>query len=264
MKIVLITQNAPMYLATFLDIFLFRINKTKHAVENIVVLSPTSGTSVLKELSRRYNYYGFIDFIKMLHHVMRNKLFSFFFYIYPISTCYSVNNVIKKYGLKKILTESINSSRFIKYIKINQIDLIVSIAAPEIFKQEVLSAPQKGCINYHSAILPKYRGRQPLFWALLNDEKEVGISIHEMDDKIDNGPIISQNKINVYPQDTLHSLYLKTIKIGPTLLLEAIKKLDNDCGERIANDAHRASYYNFPTKKEARLFKEKGKRIFNV
>jgi methionyl-tRNA formyltransferase len=198
----------------------------------------------------------------MACHIGRNKLLSFVFHIFPHIGCYSVDNVIRKYKLKNYKTNSINSKDFVKHIQTNQIDLIISIASPQIFKNEILNAPRKGCINYHTALLPKYRGKQPLFWAFLNEEKEIGISIHEMDEKLDNGPIIIQRKIPVNSEDTLHSIYLRTIKIGPSLLMEAIKKLDNDCKDRIRNDPKQAIYNSFPTKEDAKLFKYKEKRFF--
>ena len=262
MKIFIITQNAPMYLAGFLDDFLGKVNKTSHDVEGISVLSPFFKKNVLQEIKDRYNYYGLIDLIKMAAHIAWNKLLSFVFQFFPSICCYSVDNVIRKYKPKNYKAISINSNDFVKHIKTNQIDLIISIASSEIFENEILNAPKKGCINYHTALLPKYRGRQPLFWALLNGEKEIGISIHEMDEKLDNGPIIVQRKIPVSSKDTLHSIYLKTINIGPTLLIEAIKKLDNDWKDRIRNDSNQTSYNSFPTKEDAKLFKYKGKSFF--
>ena len=61
-------------------------------------------------------------------------------------------------------------------------------------RKKILDAPKYGCINYHTALLPKYRGRQPLFWALLNNEKTTGITIHKMDEFIDKGELIIQKK----------------------------------------------------------------------
>ena len=261
MKIIIVTQNAPMYLASFLDGFFKLLSKTHHKVENIVVLSPYFKNSFFEEVKHRYNFYGFINFFKMICYIKKNKILAFVFNIYPSIGCYSVNNILKKHRLKKYETASINSKIFIDYIKTNHIDLVVSLAASQIFKKEILNTPLKGCINYHTALLPKYRGRQPLFWALLNDD-EVGISIHEMDEKLDNGPIIIQKKVPLNPNETLHSLYLKTIKIGPGLVMEAIEKIDNNCEDRIENNSSYATQYSFPSKGDARLFVSKGNFFF--
>lgn len=262
MKIFIVTQNAPMYLAGFLDDLLTRIGKTPHRVAGICVLSPFFKKSLMREIKERYNYYGPVDFFKMSVHIAKNKILSCVSRIVPSVGCHSVSNIIRRYRLHEVKTNSINSREFIDYIKANRIDLIISIASSQIFKTEILNAPVKGCINYHTALLPRYRGRQPLFWALLNGEKETGISIHEMDEKIDNGAIIVQRALPITPADTLHTIYLKTLGIGPELLAEAIRILGDDCKHRIANDASLATYNSFPSKEDAKLFRSRGKRFF--
>lgn len=261
MNIYIITQNAPIYLSKFLDDFFYRFNKTSHKIGGITVLSPIFRKNIAAELIDRYKFYGFIDFIKMTILIVVNKLLSLTFHLF-LSNCYSVSNTIKKHKLNQFKIRSINSKKFINYIKSNQIDLIISIASTQIFKNELLKAPTNGCINYHTGLLPRYRGRQPLFWALLNEEEEIGISIHQMDKKIDSGPIIIQDTIHINSTDTLHSLYLKTIAIGPTLLIEAINQVKNNTKDRLINDPNKATYYSFPTREDIKLFKKKGKRFF--
>ena len=157
--------------------------------------------------------------------------------------------------------KSINSKSFIEYIKSNKIDLIISIAAPKIFKKQLLNTPKFGCINYHSALLPKYRGRQPLFWALYNNEKETGVSIHEMNEKIDDGPILIQEKFLISKKDSLHSLYLKSLEIGPKVLLKAINIIDRQDITRIENKSNN-NYYSFPKVNTGKQFRKMGKHFF--
>ena len=251
-----------MYLAEFLNDFLSRMAQTSHSIEAITALSPFSQASVWHETRRRYQYYGLADFLKFSLYALTNKILSLLFRKFPSVGCHSLSNVVAKYKIKRLDTVSINDYYFIGYVRKNQIDLVVSIAAPQLFEKELLSLPKKGCINYHSALLPKYRGRQPLFWALLNGEKEVGISIHEMDEELDNGPTIVQERIPVSPADSLHSLYLKTIQVGPQLLIKAIQILDENNPARIKNDRTQATAYRFPTREDARKFKLKGERFF--
>ena len=262
MKIIIVTQNAPIYLAQFLNELFKKIINNSHTVKSVVVFPPYFRKSILGEIKERYDYYGFIDFIKMMLYITGNKFLSTVANICPWIGYYSVKNVINKHKIIRYKTDSVNSKDFIEYIKMNQVDLIISIASPKIFKKELLTAPKKGCINYHTALLPKYRGRQPLFWALLHGEQNVGISIHEMDEKLDNGPIIIQEKIPVASQDSLHKLYLKTIKTGPKLIMDAIEKLDTNNFDRIENDSSQATLYRFPTKEAARLFKSRRNKFF--
>lgn len=262
MNIVIVTQNAPLYLAQFLDDFLGRITKTSHTVKSIVVLSSYVQKGIMSELGERYRCYGFILFIRLMFRILKRKILSLIAYFHSGLGCHSVDNVTRKYRVDKHKTYSVNSEDFLEYININRVDLIVSIAAPMKFKREILNATGSGCINYHTALLPKYRGRQPLFWALLNEEKEVGISIHEMDEQFDSGPIVVQDKIRVDANDTLHSLYLRTIKMGPQLMIEAIGKLDRGCKYRIENNPEKATYNKFPTREDVRLFRSRRKRFF--
>jgi methionyl-tRNA formyltransferase len=97
---------------------------------------------------------------------------------------------------------------------------------------------------------------------MLNDEKEVGVSIHEMDESLDNGAILVQKKVLIHEKDSLHSLYLKTIEVGVEAMLEAIEKLDNNFCKRIFNDSNKATYFNFPKKEHGKLFRKKGKKFF--
>jgi methionyl-tRNA formyltransferase len=264
MKIIIITQDSPVYLACFLDKFLSLIFKGQHVVNSIVVLSSCVDNNFLKEVKARYDFYGFIDFCKISVYILKNKLISLFAYVFPGIGCYSIGNVMHKYKIPEYKTDSVNSGMFAEYIKDNQVDLVVSIAASEIFKKPLLNAPRKGCVNYHTSLLPKYRGRQPLFWALLNDEKEVGISVHVMNEQIDGGAIISQQHIPVDIKDSLHSLYLKTLNFGPQLLAEAMDRIDKNPQEIGNNLAGLIEWpcNSFPSKKDVELFRLKGKRFF--
>ncbi len=263
MKILVITQNSPLYLASAQDRFFEKMLNSEHELVNVVIFPPYS-KSTGSEIINRLKYYGIIDFIKMAFHVSVNTLLSYLYYVFPVVGCYSAYNVVKKYNLSEYKTKSINSKKFIEYLSANEIDLVISLAAPKIFKKDILSTPKYGCINCHFSLLPKYRGLQSLFWAMLNDEKAVGISVHEMDDKIDNGPIFAQMSIAFEPEDSLHSLFKKVMKNGPApdLLIEAIDIIKKEDESRIHNDPEKATYFSFPGAKDGKLFRAKGKKFF--
>jgi methionyl-tRNA formyltransferase len=261
-NIVIVTQRAPMYLPQYLDRMLSLIRGSSHRVDAIVVFPPFFNQSALSFCIDRYHYYGPLDFLRMSAHVARQCVLAKIYGYMPAVGCRSVNNVICKYNVPIVRPQSVNDAEFVQYIQDNNIDAIVSIASPQIFREDILKSVRYGCLNYHTGLLPRYRGRQPLFWALLNDEPMVGISIHLMDEMLDNGPILVQKKIPVAPNETLHSLYLKTISCGPRLLLEALDNLENGDGEYIENNAALATKYSFPTRDDALRFRARGKRFF--
>ena len=105
-----------------------------------------------------------------------------------------------------------------------EVDLLVVVAYGQIMPQEILNIFPSGAINVHPSLLPKYRGASPIQSALLAGEKETGITIMLMDDKMDHGPVLAQQKIQLTGEETNESLHGQLTKIGVELLIETIKK----------------------------------------
>jgi methionyl-tRNA formyltransferase len=256
MRLVILTQDAPIYLAPFLDNLFTRLAQTEHEVVAVVSLPPFFKKSRLKEIRERYQFYGTVAFVQMVGYILLNKIRSW------LGQPTSVTRVLQKHHIPRHEVSNVNQPVFLDWLRENQIELVVSVAFPKILKQPLLSAPPKGCINYHTALLPRYRGRMPLFWALLNGESEVGITVHEMDEGIDSGAIITQERLPVDPADSLHDLYIKTTQRGVGVLLKAIEMLAAGDPARLVNDPAQATYFTFPTPDEAYRFRRIGKRFF--
>jgi len=88
--------------------------------------------------------------------------------------------------------------------------------------------PEKGTINLHASLLPQYRGAAPINWAIINGEKQTGVTTFKIDDKIDTGNILLQKKVEILDEDNLGTLYDKLQIKGAKLLLETINKLENN------------------------------------
>ena len=106
-----------------------------------------------------------------------------------------------------------------------QPDLVVVTAYGRILPKSLLELPPLGCINVHGSLLPKYRGAAPIQWAVINGEKETGITIIQMDEGMDTGDILLTAKISTAPDETAGSLYDKLAVLGSATLLTAIKEL---------------------------------------
>lgn len=107
-------------------------------------------------------------------------------------------------------------------------DLIVVAAYGKILPKELLNVPKFGCINIHASILPKYRGSAPIHWAIINGEKETGITIMQMDEGMDTGDILLIDRTEISEDENTGDLFQKLAILGGKLLLEALKKLEND------------------------------------
>lgn len=107
-------------------------------------------------------------------------------------------------------------------------DIIVVVAYGKILPKEVLDLPKYGCVNVHGSILPKYRGSGPIQWAVLNDEKETGITTMQMGEGIDTGDILLIKKTPIGENETAAELFDRLSLIGADLLLETLEKLEKN------------------------------------
>lgn len=175
----------------------------------------------------------------------------------------------KKVGRKQVLTpppikiaaqkNNINVfqpekiKNFIKDIEELQPDLIIVIAYAQIIPEEILSIPKFGCINVHGSLLPKYRGASCIQAAILNGDKETGITIMKMDKGLDTGPIIAQKNILISEKDTAGSLYDKLADLTPNFLVKTISEYINKKILPQKQDDKYASYVKILKKTDGKI-----------
>ena len=132
-------------------------------------------------------------------------------------------------------------------------DLLVVVAYGQIIPAEILALFPRGAINVHPSLLPKYRGASPIQSAILAGEKETGISIMLMDDKMDHGPILAQERISLTGDETNESLHFDLAKSGVPLLIATIKKyLAGEIKPRAQDDTE-ATFCQTITKDDGRI-----------
>lgn len=149
--------------------------------------------------------------------------------------------------------ESVKDPAFIGGLKALSPDLIVVVAYGKILPKAILEIPKHGCINVHASLLPKYRGAAPVQWAILNGEKETGVTIMQLDAGLDTGPIFSQAKISVDADDTTMTLMDKLFAAGAPLLLSVIKAIENGRFATVPQDNACASFAPALRKEEGSL-----------
>ena len=143
----------------------------------------------------------------------------------------------EKYGVDYLYPVNINTPEFIQTIKEYDSDLFVSMSFNQIFRSEILCLPKLGVINCHAGKLPFYRGRNILNWAIINDEKEFGITVHYVDQGIDTGDIIKQKCYPISDEDNYNSLLEIAYVECATILYDSIKEIQSDVSERIQQES---------------------------
>ena len=120
-------------------------------------------------------------------------------------------------------------------------ELIVVAAYGRILPEDILNAPPYGCINVHSSLLPKYRGAAPINWAILNGEKETGVTIMHMAHDLDAGDIIAQRATPIGPDETAPELYARLAELGGALLAETVERIAAGTASRKPQDHGQAT-----------------------
>ncbi|ACA54582.1 MULTISPECIES: methionyl-tRNA formyltransferase [Clostridium] len=156
-----------------------------------------------------------------------------------------LKNIAEEHNIDVYVENNVNNEEFIKLIKSKNIDLGVSMSFDQIIKKQLRESTKEGFINCHAGKLPNYRGRNILNWALINDEKEIGITAHYIDDGIDTGDIISQYIIPVEETDDYFTLLCKSINKCPEVLIDAILKIKKNKVEKIPQSHINGTYFSY-------------------
>ncbi|MGI6497693.1 MAG: methionyl-tRNA formyltransferase [Oscillospiraceae bacterium] len=121
-------------------------------------------------------------------------------------------------------------------------DMIVVAAYGKILPESILQIPPYGCINVHSSLLPKYRGAAPIHWAILNGEKETGVTIMHMVKALDAGDMIQSEKTEIGPDETAEELHDRLMEMGASVLLRAIESIEAGTATRTKQNEENVSY----------------------
>ena len=138
---------------------------------------------------------------------------------------------VKEFALEKELKiyqpEKVkNNIEFIDEIKSLNPDVICVVAYGKILPEEILNIPKLGCINVHGSLLPKYRGAAPIQWAILNGDKETGVTTMYMDKGMDTGDMILKEKVTIGEDETTGELWERLSKIGGELLVKTLEQIE--------------------------------------
>lgn len=254
MRIVIITQDEPFYLSENLE-YLVKVLPQHSKIVGCVVTSASP-------YGKKENFYHKAKKTAVIFGLKFFLRYAIRFLMRKFSGGGSIRTTLKNLGIQPInLNKSINHPDSLSKISEFNPDLLVSILGNEIFKKKLIELAPKGCLNLHTALLPKYRGLMPTFWVLRNDEKETGVSVFFVDEGIDSGPIVVQKRTSING-DSQEELIRRTKKMGMEAISEAIDLIQTDRVSLITNDASLMSYYSFPTRKDVSIFKANGKRFF--
>ncbi len=258
MNLFLLTQPDAFYIPKLLNQFM----EEKPASANVVGAAVLPGEIAVENVPDYLRLMGVrgtalngLDFV-------RYKALDVLDQAVRLDDVYSVRGALRAHDIPEHTPENANDPAFLDFLREQNVDLVVSIACPQIVKEELLECPPEGVINIHGALLPKYRGKLPSFWVLANGEEKTGVTVHYMNEDLDDGPIIVQKEVPIRPNDTLHSLVLRSkVQYGASALADAVQQIEDGTVEMTDNPEDEATYFSFPTPDAIARFRDRGRRI---
>lgn len=166
-----------------------------------------------------------------------------------------VKEVALQKGVEILQPEKIkNNHEFLDRLKDLNPDAIVVVAYGKILPEEVLTLPKYGCINLHASLLPKYRGAAPINWAIINGEKETGITTMLMDKGLDTGDMLIKKSIPILDEDDAETLHDKLANLGAEVLIETLHKLEEGTLIPVKQNEEEATYATIITKEMGHIY----------
>ena len=188
-------------------------------------------------------------------------------YNIPLVICPFYNNdkhirlqqVTEKNEIEFAGVENVNSSTIKNRLTRLKPDLIVSVHLRKILKKEIFSIAKYGAINVHPSLLPKYRGLSPQHQAIIHGDKESAVTVHFIEESVDTGDIIIQEKILIRPDDYISDIQLKMLKVYENIVVESIKRISGGNFTPVKqSDAH-SSYFGSLKREDRKIDFSKSK-----
>jgi methionyl-tRNA formyltransferase len=155
----------------------------------------------------------------------------------------SVAALAELHGIPTITPDHPNTPEVIAQIRALQPDFFFSFYYREMLKRELLDIPTRGALNMHGSLLPKYRGRVPVNWAIIHGETETGATLHYMTEKPDNGDIVAQQAVPILPNDTAFEVFQKTTVAAELALHRVLPDLLAGRAVAVQQDLSKGGYF---------------------
>jgi methionyl-tRNA formyltransferase len=249
LRVFFVTEADPLYVIRFFDVFFAEYPRHEFEICGITV-DRAFHEPIWKTLRRMQAFFGPWNFFRQSMRFTQARLRG-----------RSIEALARAIGVPIVPTGSVNLPEYIGRVRTMAPDIIVSVAAPEIFKPQLLTLPRLGCINVHCGRLPTYRGMMPTFWQMLGGEPAATITVHAMAEKIDAGDVLATQSFAIEPRDSLDRVIIGTKCEGAKLLIRVLSDLRTGRAQPMPLEMNEAGYFSFPRPVDVREFRKRGHRL---
>lgn len=259
MRIEFLTQDDPLYVLPFFDEFVRQYGSEFNIIH--IASSATMGKrprwQMIKELTQLYGIKGMT---RLLIRLTAAKAFGKFPRKAGASRFSTLTQLCRAYGIPHAQIGSPNADEFVESVRRRAPDLLISVACPYIIKEPLLTIAPKGAINIHHAPLPRYKGMMPTFWQMFHGEKAVGLTIHYMAARIDEGDALFQDEQTIEHGETLDRLIRRSKRHGAHCMAGVLRQISSNSAIPIPLSHSQGTYFTFPSTVEIREFHRRGFR----
>ena len=173
-----------------------------------------------------------------------------------------VQKVAENLNLAIRCPNNLNTEEEFNFFKNLNPDIVVVVAYGQLIPKKILDLPKKGFINIHTSLLPKWRGAAPIQRAIMNLDREIGVSIMKIVEELDSGPVIKKIKIDINPYDSSDKILKSLSKIGAENIVSTLDDIFSNKAEFIEQDHTIATYAKKIKKDECKIdWRENAKNI---
>lgn len=177
----------------------------------------------------------------------------------------SVAMLARSAGIPVFTPDNVNAPEWVERIRELGPDLVFSFYYRNLIGQAILDLPRLGAFNMHGSLLPKYRGRVPINWAIIHGESRTGATLHHMVRRADAGDIVDQEAVEIGAQETAQEVFVKVTAAARTVLERQLERLCRGEAPRRTQDESQASYYGGRKPEDGRIdWNRNARDIFNL
>lgn len=259
MRIVFLTMDDPLYVLPFFDEF-FRQELGEIEVLGMFSCKTMGERGRIQMLRELHCLYGIGGLTRLVLRALRSKIMAALPARRNAKRFHSIAQICCAFGIPHAFIGNPNKEENRNRVAAFAPDLIVSVACPYILKEKLLALPPLGCINVHHAPLPRYKGMMPTFWQMYHGEKEVGVTIHYMAARLDEGDALLQEQLPIQQGESLDSLIRRTKRHAAHCMLRVLRQVAGQMQKTLSLNDQPGSYFTFPTFAEIKEFRRRGFR----
>jgi methionyl-tRNA formyltransferase len=244
-----VTEDDPLYVVSFFEVFFAEYPREEFDVVGMTI--DRAFREPRRAIVRRMlRFYGPRDFARLLLRFAGARI-----------RRRSIAAVAQREEVPLLATNSVNDPDYIRRLREISPDIIISVAAPEIFRDEIITVPRLGCVNIHSGRLPTYRGMMPTFWQMRAGEPHATVTVHELVRTLDAGDVLGTLEYPVLESDSLDRVMIGTKREGARLMIDVLRQIRAGQVRPKPLDMADASYFSFPSREDVEEFRRRGHRL---